>query len=60
VRYAGRDASASPATGLAARHKQQQDALIAQALGLDGATSSPPVKPRKTAPKKPTRKAARS
>jgi 2-oxoglutarate dehydrogenase E1 component len=32
--YAGRDAAASPATGLASRHKAQQDALIAEALGL--------------------------
>ncbi|MBT2133356.1 2-oxoglutarate dehydrogenase E1 component [Croceibacterium sp. LX-88] len=32
--YAGRDASASPATGLASRHKEQQDALVAEALGL--------------------------
>ena len=32
--YAGRDASASPATGLAARHKQQQEQLVADALGL--------------------------
>ena len=31
--YAGRKASASPATGLAPRHKQQQDALVAEALG---------------------------
>ena len=31
--YAGRDAAASPATGLAPRHKAQQDALIADALG---------------------------
>ena len=31
--YAGRCASASPATGLASRHKQQQAALIAEALG---------------------------
>ncbi|MEM1345440.1 MAG: 2-oxoglutarate dehydrogenase E1 component, partial [Pseudomonadota bacterium] len=30
--YAGRAASASPATGLASRHKVEQDALIAQAL----------------------------
>ncbi len=32
--YAGRDAAASPATGLASRHKQQQEALVAAALGL--------------------------
>ncbi|MFZ1743666.1 MAG: 2-oxoglutarate dehydrogenase E1 component [Pontixanthobacter sp.] len=32
--YAGRDASASPATGLAKRHQQQQEALVADALGL--------------------------
>ncbi|MFO6447665.1 2-oxoglutarate dehydrogenase E1 component [Erythrobacter sp. NE805] len=32
--YAGRDAAASPATGLASRHKAQQEALVAQALGL--------------------------
>jgi 2-oxoglutarate dehydrogenase E1 component len=32
-RYAGRDASASPATGLAKRHAAQQAALIADALG---------------------------
>ncbi len=31
--YAGRAVSASPATGLADRHKKQQDALIAAALG---------------------------
>jgi len=31
--YAGRDASASPATGLASRHKAQQEALVAAALG---------------------------
>ncbi len=34
--YAGRDASASPATGLASRHKEQQQRLIAAALGHDG------------------------
>jgi 2-oxoglutarate dehydrogenase E1 component len=32
--YAGRDASASPATGLASRHKAQQEALVSAALGL--------------------------
>jgi 2-oxoglutarate dehydrogenase E1 component len=31
--YAGRDASASPATGLAKRHASEQAALIAAALG---------------------------
>ena len=37
--YAGRDASASPATGYARRHEQQQKALVADALGL-GADSA--------------------
>jgi 2-oxoglutarate dehydrogenase E1 component len=32
--YAGRDASASPATGLAKRHTEQQERLVADALGL--------------------------
>jgi 2-oxoglutarate dehydrogenase E1 component len=32
--YAGREASASPATGLAKRHQEQQEALVAEALGL--------------------------
>jgi 2-oxoglutarate dehydrogenase E1 component len=32
--YAGRDAAASPATGFAKRHQQQQEALVAEALGL--------------------------
>ncbi len=32
--YAGRKASASPATGLASRHKLEQQTLVAQALGL--------------------------
>ncbi|MGV6839902.1 MAG: 2-oxoglutarate dehydrogenase E1 component [Planktomarina sp.] len=34
VRYAGRDISASPATGLASTHKSQQEALIDEALTL--------------------------
>ncbi len=33
-RYAGRTASASPATGLAKRHASEQGALVADALGL--------------------------
>lgn len=43
--YAGRDPAASPATGLASRHKEQQEALVASALGLDGAK---PARPRKS------------
>jgi len=35
-RYAGRVASASPATGLASRHKAQQDALVNDALTIEG------------------------
>ncbi|MGF7149047.1 2-oxoglutarate dehydrogenase E1 component [Sphingomonas zeicaulis] len=34
ARYAGRAASASPATGLASRHLSEQGALVADALGL--------------------------
>ena len=34
-RYAGRAASASPATGLASRHKAEQDALVNDALTLE-------------------------
>ena len=33
--YAGRAASASPATGLASQHKAQQEALVNDALGLE-------------------------
>jgi 2-oxoglutarate dehydrogenase E1 component (EC 1.2.4.2) len=32
ARYAGRAASASPATGLASKHKSQQEALVNEAL----------------------------
>jgi len=35
-RYAGRVASASPATGLASKHKAQQDALVNEALSFEG------------------------
>ena len=34
--YAGRAASASPATGLASTHKAQQEALIDDALTIKG------------------------
>jgi len=34
--YAGRPASASPATGLASQHKAQQSALVHEALGIEG------------------------
>jgi 2-oxoglutarate dehydrogenase E1 component len=33
--YAGRNRAASPATGLASRHAEQQQALVAEALGLE-------------------------
>jgi 2-oxoglutarate dehydrogenase E1 component len=35
-RYAGRVASASPATGLASKHKAQQEALVNDALTMEG------------------------
>ena len=34
--YTGRAAAASPATGLASQHKQQQQALVNDALGIEG------------------------
>jgi len=34
--YVGRAASASPATGLASQHKAQQQALVDQALTIEG------------------------
>ena len=40
--YAGRDVSASPATGLASRHEAQQVALIADALGIGNGNKSKP------------------
>src|SRR5206468_7752789 len=39
--YAGRDASASPATGLAKRHAAEQAALIAAALGHSSQPANP-------------------
>jgi 2-oxoglutarate dehydrogenase E1 component len=41
--YAGRDAGASPATGLAKRHAAEQAALIAAALGHSSRPESPAV-----------------
>jgi 2-oxoglutarate dehydrogenase E1 component len=35
-RYVGRQASASPATGLAARHKAEQEAIVNEALTIEG------------------------
>jgi 2-oxoglutarate dehydrogenase E1 component len=43
-RYAGREASASPATGFAKRHQVEQETLVAEALGLATATSSAPTR----------------
>ena len=34
--YVGRTASASPATGLASQHKAQQEALVNEALTIEG------------------------
>ena len=36
AKYAGRPATASPATGLASQHKAQQDALVNDALTVEG------------------------
>ena len=36
AKYVGRPASASPATGLASQHKEQQDKLVFEALNLEG------------------------
>jgi 2-oxoglutarate dehydrogenase E1 component len=44
--YAGRDASASPATGLAKRHAAEQAALIAAALGHDSTSGGAAVTER--------------
>ncbi|MDB6178481.1 2-oxoglutarate dehydrogenase E1 component [Paracoccus sp. Z330] len=36
ARYVGRNAAASPATGLASRHKAEQEALVNEALVIEG------------------------
>jgi 2-oxoglutarate dehydrogenase E1 component len=41
AQYAGRDAAASPATGLAKRHAAEQAALIAAALGHSSPSGRP-------------------
>jgi 2-oxoglutarate dehydrogenase E1 component len=43
AQYAGRDAGASPATGLAKRHAAEQAALIAAALGHSSPAKGPAV-----------------
>ena len=55
--YAGRKAAASPATGLAIRHKQQQEALVAEALGHE--PGSDKIRHPKTASTEPHRKKTR-
>ena len=35
-RYVGRNAAASPATGLASRHKAEQEALVGEAITIEG------------------------
>ncbi|WP_432200205.1 2-oxoglutarate dehydrogenase E1 component [Erythrobacter sp. W53] len=52
-RYAGRDEGASPATGFAKRHAQQQDELVADALGI----ASDPKSSSKSSPKSSKKKA---
>ncbi len=52
--YAGRAPAASPATGLASRHKQQQEALVADALGHSPGSDS--VNHPKTVDTEPHRK----
>jgi len=44
--YAGRDAGASPATGLAKRHRAEQAALIAAALGHPSTSGDAPASER--------------
>ena len=39
--YVGREAAASPATGLARRHAQQQEALVTEAITLTGTPRTP-------------------
>nr|WP_137678061.1 2-oxoglutarate dehydrogenase E1 component [Parerythrobacter lutipelagi] len=46
-RYAGREVAASPATGLAKRHAEQQRSLVGMALGLnDGGAAARNTKPK--------------
>jgi 2-oxoglutarate dehydrogenase E1 component len=49
ARYAGRDASASTATGFASKHLEQQNALVNAALGLNTKPASKPKSAKKKA-----------
>ena len=47
ARYVGRPASASPSTGSAKVHQQEQEAIVAEALGTDRpeTADAPPGEP---------------
>jgi 2-oxoglutarate dehydrogenase E1 component len=51
--YAGREESASPASGFAKRHQAQQEELVSAALGLSG-TARPAATRAARSPKKPS------
>ncbi|MFV0645036.1 MAG: 2-oxoglutarate dehydrogenase E1 component, partial [Sphingomonadaceae bacterium] len=58
--YAGRDPSASPATGLAKRHLEQQQALVERALGLEDGSKTLRQTRRSARPRKRTTKSRSS
>ena len=47
AKYAGRDASASTATGFASKHIEQQQKLVSDALGLEKKPASKPRSKKK-------------
>ena len=56
-RYIGRPEAAAPATGIASRHKREQETLVDEALTLDGANkSSAPSRSKKASAKKTAKK----